>query len=202
MFTTLSQDLQNKVNSPLFPAPCPENSPTQGSVVAALGLLRVAPGCPHTLGRGSCAGGRGSPAAGRVSLVQVPQQPGLGRAAGGGVGRGAREERPGLMVQVKMLSRLFVHFILLPISLCHPYLVPWFAFHASIIYISAEQHLREEVSDADFADKLGTPMSVTSASLCSCSSVQKREEVVGHEQHKSSRLWGLAWGASFVLRET
>ena len=118
------------------------------------------------------------------------------------MGRSAREERPRLMVQVEMFSCLFEHSILLPISLCHPYLVLWFGLHASIIYVFAEQHLREEVGDADFADKLGTPMSAISAGLCTCSCVQKREEVVDHEQHKTSGLWGVAWGESPALRET
>lgn len=137
----------------------------------------------------------------RCRLVQVAQ-PGLGQVAGGGAGRSARDERPRLMVQVEMFSCLFEHFILLPISLCHPYLVLWFGLHPSITYLFAEQHLREEVGEADIANELGNPTSAISAGLCTYSRAQKREEVVGHEQHKTSRLWRVAWEASPVLRET
>lgn len=106
------------------------------------------------------------------------------------------------MVQVGMFGHLFEHSSLLPASLGHPYLALWFGLHALIIYVFAEHHLREEFGDVDFADKPGTPTSAIPADLCTHSSVQKREEVVGHEQHKTSRLWGVAWLASPVLRET
>lgn len=77
------------------------------------------------------------------------------------------------MVQVEMFSCLFEHFILLPISLCHPYLALWFGLHPSITYIFAEEHLREEVGEADIANKLGNPTSAISAGLCTYSRAQK-----------------------------
>lgn len=138
------------------------------------------------------AGGRGSQ--GSLAAGWVQTGPGTAawaglEVAGGGVGgRSARVQRPRLMVQVEMFCQLFEHFTLLPISLCHPYLVLWFGLHAPFIYVSAEQHLREDVSDADFADELGNPTPAISAGPCTYSSVQKREEVAGHEQQKTSGL--------------
>lgn len=101
-----------------------------------------------------------------------------------------------------MFSCVFEDLILLPISLCHPYLVLWFGLHALITYIFAEQRLREEDGEADLANELGNPTSAISAGLCTYSSMQKREEGVGHELHKTSGLRGVAWEASPVLRET